>query len=175
VEPQVLRVHDDTASPPETQGGAKLGETGQGAHQGDHAVRAWALGGEGDRGDDPVPSRLGDLFPAVPSEERLRGAGPMDTQEAARESVATVETAMDQSQEDDPARDRKGKGLDLGDEWTRPVVERRSVAYERCGARQVVRTAGAHEPSGGTSTPCESCMNRRMPNGTYGGVGGWGP
>jgi retron-type reverse transcriptase len=29
-------------------------------------------------------------------------------------------------------------------------------------------------PSGRTSTPCESCMNRRMPNGTYGGVRGGG-
>jgi hypothetical protein len=99
----------------------------------------------------------------------------MDTQETARDSLAAVETAMDQSQEGDPARDRKGESLGLGDEWTRSVVECRSVAYERCGARQVVRKAGTHEPSRRASTPCESCMNRRMPNGTYGGVGGWGP
>ena len=99
----------------------------------------------------------------------------MDTQEAARGSIAAVETAMDQSQEDDPARDRKGTSLDLGDERTRPMVERRSVAYERCDYRQVAQPTGTHESSGRISTSCVSCMNRRMPNGTYGGVGGWGP
>ena len=96
----------------------------------------------------------------------------MDTQEVARGSMAAVETAMDQSQEDDPARDRKGTSLDLGDERTRSMVERRSVAYERCGACQVVLPAGTHESSGRISTSCVSYMNRRMPNGTYGGVTG---
>ena len=99
----------------------------------------------------------------------------MDTQEAARGTMAAVETSMDQSQEDDRAWDRKGKSLDLWYKRKGSVVERRSVAYERCDHRQVAQPTGAHESSGRASTPCVSCMNRRMPNGTYGGVGGWGP
>ena len=99
----------------------------------------------------------------------------MDKAKDAPDPVAAMEEATDQSQEDDPTRDRQGKSLSLGVQWPGTLVECRGVTYERRGSRQMAPTSGIHEPSGGTPTPEWSCMNRRMPNGTYGGVGGWGP
>jgi len=41
-----------------------------------------------------------------------------------------------------------------------------------CGTHHVVPSAGTFESPIRASTSYESCMNRRMPNGTYGGVRG---
>ena len=97
----------------------------------------------------------------------------MDTAETALYPMAAMEEAAYQSQEADPARDRKDKGICLGLQRSGALVELRSVAYERCGNCQMVRATGAHEPTCRASTLYEPCMNRRMPNGTYGGVRGW--
>ena len=122
-----------------------------------------------------APSGVGGVLPAIPGEERLRGSGQMDTAAVALHPVAAVEEAAHQSREDDPTGDREGESLVLVQQWAGTLVECRSVAYERCDHRQVAQPAGTYEPSGRASTSCVSCMNRRMPNGTYGGVGGGGP
>ncbi|HEY5191310.1 MAG TPA: reverse transcriptase domain-containing protein, partial [Candidatus Deferrimicrobium sp.] len=56
-------------------------------------------------GNHPVPSGVGGVLPAIPSEERLRGTGSVDTAEVALHPVAAVEEAANQSREDDPTRD----------------------------------------------------------------------
>ena len=98
----------------------------------------------------------------------------MDTAETAVHPMAAVEEATYQSQKADRTRDRESASAILGQQWSGAVVERRSVAYERCGNYQVAATTGSYEPPCGASTLNEPCMNRRMPNGTYGGVRGWG-
>jgi len=147
VEPQVPRVHDASASPPKTQGVAPVCETGQGAYQGDRAEGPWTLAAEGDRGDNPVPSGVGGVLPAIPGEERLRGAGSVDTAEVALHPVASVEEAANQGREDDPTRDREGESHILVQQRTWGLVECRSVAYERCDYRQVARPGGTYESS----------------------------
>ncbi len=91
----------------------------------------------------------------------------MDMAQAALYPVAAMENAENQSRRDDRTRDRKGGGIYLGLQWPGAVVERRSVSYERCGNCQMATATGAHEPTCGTSTFYQTCMNCRMPNGTY--------
>jgi len=98
----------------------------------------------------------------------------MDKTETALCSMGAVEEAEDRSREADETWDRKGKGLDLGLSWTGVVVECWSIAYECGHHRQLAQQTGTHEPHCRTSTPWASSLNRRMPNGTYGGVRGWG-
>jgi len=53
-------------------------------------------------------------------------------------------------------------------------VELRSVTHALCVSSQMVHSAGTHKPAFTTSTFSELTTNRRMPNGMYGGVRGWG-
>ncbi len=54
------------------------------------------------------------------------------------------------------------------------MVELGSITHAFCVPNQMVYSAGTHKPAFATSTFSELVTNRRMPNGTYGGVRGWG-
>ena len=71
-----------------------------------------------------------------------------------------------------PHNTGQGAGLEIGDEWPRAMVERGGVAHERLRACQNAPCAGTHKPAPYASTLRALFVNRRMPNGTYGGVRG---
>ena len=98
----------------------------------------------------------------------------MDKAEAAMHLVATVEAELDESEEDDGTGTHEGARMGIGDKCPRAMVERGGVTYERLRAYQAAPRAGTQEPASLASTSCAFFMNRRMPNGTYGGVGGRG-
>lgn len=98
----------------------------------------------------------------------------MDSTEAALCDLAALEETSHQSQEADSNGDKEGKGLHLGLQRTGCLVELGSITYALCVSSQMVHSAGTHKPAFTTSTFSELITNRRMPNGTYGGVRGWG-
>src|SRR5512143_3522869 len=98
----------------------------------------------------------------------------MDSTEAALCDLAALEETSHQSQEADSNGDKEGKGLHLGLQRTECLVELESITYALYVSSQMVHSAGTHKPAFTTSTFSELITNRRMPNGTYGGVRGWG-
>ena len=98
----------------------------------------------------------------------------MDPAKAALYPVAAVEEATHQSQEDDRAWDREAKSLCLSLQWPGSLVEFSSITYECFGSYQVAYSAGTCESTLPTSALHAPFVNRRMPNGTYGGVRGGG-
>ena len=68
----------------------------------------------------------------------------MDSTEAALCDLAALEEARYQSEEADPEGDREGKGLHLGLQWTRCLVELGSITHAFCVSSQMVHSAGTH-------------------------------
>ena len=64
------------------------------------------------------------------------------------------------------------QGLDIGPKWTRPLVELRSLAYERCVSQIFLRQVGADLIDGSGPPLTVYLVNRRVRNRTHGGVGG---
>ena len=66
----------------------------------------------------------------------------------------------------------QGASVAIGHQRAWPVVERRRLAHERRLSEVLVRPYGVGFVAGNSATSYICFMNRRMPNGTSGGVGG---
>ena len=120
----------------------------------------------------PHHSGMDGVLPAESSHERVRRTGPVAAPEAARCVVATVEA------QPHPVRRTPSPWTDRGTrparrrQWPGAVVERRSQSHERGRSGLGAAPAWSRELRRRTPAPCALNLNRRMPNGTYGGVGG---
>ena len=74
--------------------------------------------------------------------------------------------------EPDAGGDWESASVAIGHQWAWPMVERRRFAHERRLSEILVRPYGVGFVAGNSATPYICFMNRRMPNGTSGGVGG---
>ena len=68
----------------------------------------------------------------------------MDSTEAALCDLAALEEARHQSKEADSKRDREGKGLRFGLQWTRCLVELGSITHAFRVSSQMVHSARTH-------------------------------
>jgi len=75
-------------------------------------------------------------------------------------------------EESDAGRDRPAASVAIGHQRAWSVVERRRFAQERRLSEVLVRPYGAGFVAGNSRTLPVYFMNRRMPNGASGGVGG---
>ena len=86
--------------------------------------------------------------------------------------MAAVETPQDEIQETDATRITGGTGGKISLQWTWPLVERRSLAYEQSLWSILLQKAGIDT----TDSPAQPLsvfnVNRRVRNRTHGGVGG---
>jgi group II intron reverse transcriptase/maturase len=112
------------------------------------------------------------VLPVELGRERVRGTGPVAEAEAARCVVAAVEAATHPGPR--TAAPWADNGPCTPQRLQRPgtVVERGSQPHERGRPDLGPAPAWPRELRLGTPAPCALHLNRRMPNGTYGGVGG---
>src|SRR5665213_10571 len=83
-----------------------------------------------------------------------------------------MEARLYTGKEPDAGRAGGSASVAVGHQRAWPMVERRRIAHERRLSEVRVRPHGAGFVAGNTATLLVCFMNRRMPNGTSGGVGG---
>src|SRR5665213_820897 len=83
-----------------------------------------------------------------------------------------MEARLYTGKEPDAGRAGGSASVAVGHQRAWPMVERRRIAHERRLSEVRVRPHGAGCVAGNTATLLVCFMNRRMPNGTSGGVGG---
>ena len=96
----------------------------------------------------------------------------MDTPPSALRDLATMEAPTNPTPKTPGVGPRRPMCLEIGSKWERPVVERRRSAYAPRLAQPLVQSAGNGLGTRDGKRAYAFFMNRRIPNGTCGGVGG---
>jgi hypothetical protein len=123
----------------------------------------------------------GDLFvchelvtPRGVAKGKLRAVGWLDSAEAARDYLAAVEATSHPHQGACQAGIGIGPCGQVSLQWPRSVVECRRKPYAPGCADLSLAANGTHKPYRRASKTRVLFVNRRIPTGTYGGVGAGG-
>ena len=98
----------------------------------------------------------------------------MDSAETASHPVAAVEATLDSCQRIDPARIGPRPCVDIRDQRTWTLVERRRKPHEPSHPDPLSASAWSDKPHFGITTSYAFNLNRRVRNRTHGRVGGRG-
>ncbi len=146
----------------------------QGTGQGDNREKPGNQHGQAAEGTQYLPSGMDWVLPAGGHRERHRGSGQLDTKTAPRLHAETVEEIQDQVPQPGHTGSRPRGSPEDSRLPQRILAPLTNPCCERSPQRRLLAPSRASQSRCDVPFVAHYLVNRRVPNGTHGGVGGRG-